>query len=69
MPTVMLKTLYNLNDQKKNIILVNTFKSGLSDLKNVIKKMSKDEIKNEKLYKIVDIVEKILDFNRQKQEG
>ena len=31
--------------------------------------MSKDEIKNEKPYKIVDIVEKILEFNRQNQEG
>ena len=69
MSTVMLKTLYNLNDKKKNNVLVNTIKSGLSDLKNEIKKMSKDEIKNEKPYKIVDIVERILDFNRQKQEG
>ena len=69
MLTVMLKTLYNLNDKKKNNVLVNTIKSGLSDLKNEIKKMSKDEIKNEKPYKIVDIVERILDFNRQKQEG
>ena len=31
--------------------------------------MSKDEIKNEKPYEIVDIVEKILEFNRQNQEG
>ena len=31
--------------------------------------MSKDEIKKEKPYKIVDIVEKILEFNSQNQEG
>ena len=31
--------------------------------------MCKDEIKNEKPYKIVDIVEKILPFNQQNQEG
>ena len=48
---------------------MNTIKSGLSDLKNEIKKMSEDEIKNEKPYKIVDIVEKILKFNQQNQEG
>ena len=51
----MFKTLYNLNDRKKNNLLVNTVKSGLSDLKNEIKKMSEDEIKTEKPYKIVDI--------------
>ena len=33
-PTSMLKTLYNLNDKKKNNLLVNTIKSGLSDLRN-----------------------------------
>ena len=31
--------------------------------------MSDDETKMEKLYKIVSIVEKILEFNRQNQEG
>ena len=64
----MLKTLYNLNDKKKNNQLVNKIKSRLSDLKNEIKKMTEDEIKTEKPYKIVDIVEKILEINRQ-QEG
>ena len=69
MPTAMLKTLYNLNDRKKNNLLVNTIKSELSNLKNEIKKMSEDETENEEPHKIVDIVERILDFNRQKQEG
>ena len=31
--------------------------------------MSEDEIKIEKPYEIVDIVEKILEFNKQNQEG
>ena len=44
-------------------MLVSLIKSGLSDLKNEIKKMSEDETKIEKPYKIVDIVEKILEFN------
>ena len=69
MPTELLKTLYNLNDTKKNNQLVNTIKIRLNDLKNEIKKMSEDEIKTEKPYKTVDIVEKILEFNKQNQEG
>ena len=69
MPTAMLKTLYNLNDGKKNNRLVNKIKNGLSDLENEIKKMSEDEIKTEKPYEIVDIVEKILESNKQNQEG
>ena len=44
-------------------------KSGLSDLKNEIEIMSEDEIKIEKPYEMVDIVEKIYEFNRQNQEG
>ena len=63
----MSQTLYSLNDRNKNSQLVNTIKNGLSDLKNEIKKMSKDNIKNEKLYKIVAIVENILEFNEQNQ--
>ena len=55
--------------KKKNYDLINVIKSGLSDLINEIKKMSKNEIKIEKPHKIVDIVEKILHFNRQNQEG
>ena len=47
---------------------MNTIKNGLIDLENAIEKMSKDEIKNEKPYEIVDIVEKILEFNEQNQE-
>ena len=69
MPTAMFKNLYNQNDKNENNELVNAIKSGLSDLKNEIKKMSEDEIKNEKPYKIVDIVEKILKFNQRNQEG
>ena len=60
----MFKTLCNLNDRKKNNLIVNTIKSGLSDLEYEIKKMSEDEVKIEKPYEIVDIVEKIFDFNK-----
>ena len=44
-------------------------KSGLSDLKDKIKEISEDETKIEKPDKIVDLVEKILEFNEQNQKG
>ena len=43
--------------------------SGLKDLKEKIKNMSKREGKIEKPDKIVKIVKKILKFNKQTQEG
>ena len=52
----------------KIISLWNTIKNGLIDLENEIKKMSEDEIKIEEPYEIVDIVEKILEFNKNKKE-
>ena len=67
-PTALLKVLYNLNNKEKNNLLVNTIKSGLVDIKNEMKKMSKDEMKIEKPFKIVDVVEKILKFNEENQE-
>ena len=66
MPTAMLKAIYNTDSKKKNNDLVNVIKSGLSDLKNEIEEMSENEI--EQPNKIVDITEKILDFNNQNQE-
>ena len=53
----MLKAVYTTKNRRKKEKLVNVIKSGLSDLKNEIKD------------KIVDIVEKVLEFNRQNQEG
>ena len=64
-PTTMLKALYNLNDKKKNNLLVNTIKSGLRDLKEEIENMIEDEMKNENPNGMIDIVEKILEFNGQ----
>ena len=69
MPTAMLKYLHNLNDRNKNNKSVDINKSKLIDLKSEIKTMSEDEIKNKKLYKIVDIVEKIFTFNKRNQQG
>ena len=61
----MLKTLYKSDERNNNVIVYMT-KSGLNNFKNEIKKMSEDDIKIEKQYKIVDIVEKILTFNEKK---
>ena len=63
----MLKVLYNTNDKKSNSDLAIT--SKLNDLKKEVEKISKDEKEIEKPNKIVDIVEKTLEFNKQKQEG
>ena len=64
-PSEMLKFVYDANGKKKNNDLINVINSGLSYLKTEIKRMSKNEIKIEKPDKIMDIVEKILQFNRQ----
>ena len=47
--------------------LVNAVKSGLRNLKKEIKEISEDKIENEKLDEIVNLVEKILEFNNQNQ--
>ena len=48
--------------------LVNLINSGLKDLKEKIKKMSKAEIEIEKPAEIVNFVEKILKFNEENQQ-
>ena len=68
-PILMYKVLNETtNDKEKNSKLVNIFNSGLKDLKEKIKKMSKEEINIEKPDEIVNIVEKILKFNEQNQQ-
>ena len=68
-PSDMLALLNKTNDTEKNNKLVNLINSGLKDLKEEIKKMSKAEIENEDPESIVNIVEKILKFNKQNQQG
>ena len=67
MPSAMLYAVY-YTYSKRNNELVNAIKSGLSDLKDEIEQISEDEIKIGKPYKIVNIVEMILELNRQNQE-
>ena len=68
-PSDMLKFVFKTNDKKKNSKLVNVIKSELSDLKNEIENMSEEKKEIEKPYEIVNVVEEILEFNKQKQEG
>ena len=64
-PSALAKQLSKIKNKKKSH--VNVIKSGLSDLKNEIEKMSADEKEIEKPDKMLKIVEKIRDFNRQQQ--
>ena len=45
-PSDLTKQLYKIKNKNKNNELVNAIESGLIDLKNEIKKMSKRERKN-----------------------
>ena len=68
-PSALAKQFYETKYKKKNK-LVNIINSGLSDLKDEIKKMSEDEKKKfEQPDKVLKILNKIIDFNKQIQEG
>ena len=69
MPSAMLKDLFRIKNKKKNNDLINVIKCGLNDLRNEIERMPENEIEIEKADKIVDIVDRILKFNRQNQQG
>ena len=65
----MLKTLYTINDKKKNNNLVNMINSRSGDLKNEIENISEEEKEIEKPNEIVDIVETLLSLMiKPKQE-
>ena len=67
-PSDIITLLNKTNDTEKNNKLVNLINSVLKDLKEEIKKMSEAEIENEDPELIVEIVEKILKFNKQNQQ-
>ena len=68
-PRDILKNLNQINDKEKKNKLVNVINSGLKDIKEEIKELSKEERENKNPDKIVEIVEDILRFIKQKQEG
>ena len=61
--------LNKTNDKEKNIERVNVINSGLKDFKEEIKKMSESDIEIEDPDLIVKIVEEMLKFNKQNQQG
>ena len=65
----MLNHLYKANDINNNSKLMSAIFSGIKDLKKEIKEIPKEERKMEKPDKIVKVVEEILKFNKQYQEG
>ena len=70
-PIDLAKKLFEIKDKKKNSELVEEIKKRWSKLKDKIKKMSKEEMKNEKPNDILRIINEIHDFNKeiQKQQG
>ena len=68
-PSEIAKHLYRTDDKNKNNILVSVINSGLKDLKKEIKEMSREEREIDKPDVIVEIVEEILKFSKQSQEG
>ena len=68
-PSALLKKLCCTNNTKENKKLVDLIESGLKDLKDEIKEMSENEIEIERPDKMLDLVQEILEFNRQNQEG
>ena len=69
MPSDMLMYLNKTNDKEKNNELVNVINSGLKDLKEEIKKMSEKEKEIKDPESKVEIVEDVLKFNKQNQQG
>ena len=67
-PSLMLKIFKNEDDKEKHNDFVNVTKSGLIDLKGITK-MTENEKRIEQLDRVIAIVEEILEFNRQIQEG
>ena len=65
----MFKAIYTTNDRKKNDDLVDIINSRVNNFKNEIENMFEEEKEIEKPNEIVDIVEKIIEFNNRTQSG
>ena len=65
------KKLFETKDAKENSKLIEEIKNRWGNLKDETNKISKEEIENEKPNKILEIVNEIIDFNKEieKQQG
>ena len=69
-PSKIYNVLSDTKNTEEHIVQVNLIKSDLNNIQKGIKNASKDDInKIEEMYKIVDIIELILNFNEGNQEG
>ena len=64
----MLKELNNIRNTEINNIQVALIRIALTDFNNKINSMSENEIRFEQPNEMLNIVEKILEFNRQQRE-
>ena len=68
-PEIKFKRLRDASDEK-NKNLVESINKKLTKVKNIVKNVPKDEVSGvEENEKIIDIVEKILELNSEKQSG
>ena len=68
-PSALAKKLFETKNKNKNSELVKEIKNRWSNLKDEIKKMSKNEIEIEKPDKILKIAKEILEFNKKILSG
>ena len=68
-PSALAENLFETKDKKKSNDFATSIKDRWSNLKDEIEKMSDDEKKIEQPGKIVEIVEEIVKFNKQIQQG
>ena len=70
-PIDLAKELYETKDAKKNSELVEEIKNRWNNVRDKTKKMSEEEIKNEKPNQILETINETIDFNKeiQKQGG
>ena len=61
------KSQKSKNNFEKNKIQINLINSGLRDLKEETEDMNEQEKEIKNSYEIVDLVENIIEFNRQQQ--
>ena len=64
----MANKLYETKDAKKNSEHEQKIKNRWSNLKDQAKKMSEKEIENEKPNQTLEIINEIIDFNKEIQE-
>ena len=65
----MQENLYMTGGTPSNKIIANSIRNGLDSFKKDALNMTLDRLSTEKPFKVVNTVARILDFNKQNQEG